>query len=51
MNIIESIMSNEIKYKMLSENGKKTAKKYDINNYIMSLLNLYNDSISLINNL
>ena len=46
---IQKVFSNKEQYDMFSENGKETAKKHDIKNYAHKLLNIYNESISLMN--
>tara|TARA_B100001287_G_scaffold72444_1_gene60074 strand:- start:6872 stop:8008 length:1137 start_codon:yes stop_codon:yes gene_type:complete len=43
---IQKLFSEKNRYKLFSENGKKTAKKHDIKNYVKNLLSLYKDSIS-----
>ena len=48
---IQKVFSNKEQYEMFSENGKKTAKKHDIKNYVKKLLNLYNESMSSTNSL
>jgi glycosyltransferase involved in cell wall biosynthesis len=43
---IQKVFSNKEHYDMFSKNGKETAKKHDIKNYVKKLLSFYNDSIS-----